>query len=291
MQAYADAPTIRIGSNPSETYGEPYYGLDTGIFARAGLNVQIQPFPNGAAIAEAILGGAIDLGLMDVLQVANANVRNIPLVFFAPATLYNATAPTSALCTSKDSNLRTAKDLEGQSIAVNGVKTMSEIATREWMRLNGADSAKAQFVELPPPAVVPAIQRGTVAAAVVSEPALSQAGDGVRVLAWPYSSVAKRFFIVAYAAQRDWLSQNMPLARKISQAIVETAHWANANHPASALILAKYAKIEPDQLQHMTRVTLGDTLDPQFVQPVIDVAVRYQAVARPVSANAIIVRV
>jgi NitT/TauT family transport system substrate-binding protein len=265
--------------------------LDSGIFARAGLNVQIQAFPNGAAIASAILGGAIDLGLMDVLQVANASVRNIPLVFFAPGTLYNSTAPTSALCTAKDSTLRTAKDLEGQAIAVNGVKTMSECATREWMRLNGADSMKAQFVELPPPAVVPAIQRGTVAAAVVSEPALSQAGDGVRILAWPYTAVAKRFFIVAYAAQRDWLQQNTPLARSIAGAIIETAHWANANHPATATILAKYAKVEPDQLAHMTRVTLGDALTPQLVQPSIDVAVRYQAVARPVAASDIIVRV
>ena len=290
LGAYADTSAVRIGSNPSESYAEPYYGSDAGMFARAGLNVEVESFANGAAIAQAILAGALDVGLTDVISVASAKVRNIPLVYFAPGVLYSSTAPTSTLCTTKESLLKTAKDLEGQTIAVNALKSMSECATREWMRTNGADPAKAHFVEVPPPAIIPAILRGTVAAGIVSEPAFSQSGDSVRAISHPYDSVAKRFFITSYAANQSWLLQNGVLAHRLLQTIVDIGRWANANHAATAITLAKYAKIDPDQLRTMTRVTLGDSLQPGFVQPVIDVAVRYGVIDHAVAANDIIFR-
>ena len=291
LNATAQSSEIRMGSNPSESYAEPYYALDAGFFSRAGLNVQVQSFANGAAIAQAIIGGALDVGLTDVISIALARVRNIPLVYFAPGVLYSSAAPTSTLCTTKESSLHVAKDLEGQTIAVNALKSMSECGTREWMRLNGADPSKAHFVEIPPPAIVPAILRGTVAAGIVSEPAHSQSGDSVRAISHPYDSVGKKFFITSYAANRDWLAQNGPLAHRLLQTIVDAGRWANANHATTAQTLAKYAKIDPAQLQRMTRVTLGDSLEPAYIQPVIDVAVRYDIVARAVAANDIIARV
>jgi ABC-type nitrate/sulfonate/bicarbonate transport system substrate-binding protein len=71
---------LLVGGSPSETYAEPYYGLDGGIFARDGLDARVAAFPNGASIAQAIIAGSIDVGLTDRIQVANATIRNIPIL-------------------------------------------------------------------------------------------------------------------------------------------------------------------------------------------------------------------
>jgi NitT/TauT family transport system substrate-binding protein len=289
--ARAQSGVLRVGANPAESYAEPYYGLDAGIFARAGLNVELNAFPNGGAIAQAVTAGAIDIGPTDVIQVANAFIRNVPIVYFAPGVLYSSTAPTSALCAPKDSPIRSAKDLEGQTVAVNSVKSMPECATREWIRKNGGDSAKVRFVEVPPQAIVAVLLRGTVAASIISEPALSQALDDVRVLAKAYDSVAPRFFINSFAARRDWIAANPATARRFADAVRETARWSNTHHAETAATLSKYAKIEPDRLRRMTRATFGETLDDRWIQPVIDIAVRYEIVARTVAASDITIRV
>jgi ABC-type nitrate/sulfonate/bicarbonate transport system substrate-binding protein len=45
--------TIHVGAIPSEVAAELFYGVDMGFFKKAGLDVQIDFFNNGAAIAAA----------------------------------------------------------------------------------------------------------------------------------------------------------------------------------------------------------------------------------------------
>jgi NitT/TauT family transport system substrate-binding protein len=246
LPRYAGAQALiplHIGASPFETYSEPYYAQESGIFARNGLDVTITGFPNGASNAQATIANALDIGMTDPIQVANAYLRNVPLCYFAPGVLYTSTAPTSALCVAKNGPVRTAKDLEGKTIAVNGLKSTAEFAVREWMRTNGADPAKAQFVEITFTATVAAIERGTIAAAIASEPALSQIPDDVRVLANVYDAIAKTWLINSYIARREWLPQNAEAARRFARAIAEAARWSNTHHAETAPMLAKVTKL------------------------------------------------
>src|ERR1700683_690205 len=76
--AGAQAVTVRIGQNANDAFGEGYYGADNGIFAAAGLNVEITTFPNGAAQAAACAGGTIDVGLGEATELANGIARGLP---------------------------------------------------------------------------------------------------------------------------------------------------------------------------------------------------------------------
>lgn len=52
LAAQAPAPiALHVGAIPSEVAGELFYGIDTGIFKKNGLDVDIQFFNNGGAIA------------------------------------------------------------------------------------------------------------------------------------------------------------------------------------------------------------------------------------------------
>ena len=56
-------PIVRCGSVPVDGYGQPYYGDAAGIFRDAGIDLQVVDLANSGAIAAAILGGSIDVGL------------------------------------------------------------------------------------------------------------------------------------------------------------------------------------------------------------------------------------
>ena len=72
---------------------------------------------------------------------------------------------------------------------------------------------------------------------------------------------------VAHALQKKGLTE--------SEAIHDAAVWGNANHAKSAEILLKYAKMDPDAAANMVRVKYGETLNPAWLQPVINVAAKY----------------
>jgi NitT/TauT family transport system substrate-binding protein len=288
----AQSAKLRIAAVPTDSYAEPYYINDGGFFSRAGIDVEINVFGTGGQIATAVAGGALDVGIADPIQVGSGFIRGVPFGFFAGGMMYSTDEPTSELCVSKTGPIKTAKDLEGKAIAVNGVKSMAEFATRDWIRDNGGDPAKVTFVEIPPAAVPPALQRGTVAAGMVSEPNLTIVADfDIVPLGKTYDACAKYFYIDLWFARREWIAANQETVRKMVGAIYEGARWANTHRPETLAILAKYAKLDVGKLGKMHRASYDTQLDPKKIQPPLDIAWKYKALERQLDANQLIVRV
>jgi ABC-type nitrate/sulfonate/bicarbonate transport system substrate-binding protein len=279
---------LRLAAVPSDSYAEPYDGLDGGFFARAGLDVEVTSFGSGGQITTALAGGAIDIGIADPIQVGAGFLHGTGFGYFAGGMEYTTNAPTTQLCISKTGPVKSVKDLAGQTIGVFGLNSMPMFATREWLSANGVDADGVKFVELPPSAMLPAIARGTVAAGVVTEPQISGAADlGCTPFAKVYDYCAKSFYINSWFAKRDWLAKNGETARKFVQ---ETARWANTHHAESLPILAKYTKMEPDKLSKMTRAVFDTALDPKKVQPPLTLAAKYHLLDRPLNADELIVK-
>lgn len=290
--ACAQTPTLRLGAVPSDSYAEPYYGLDGGFFSRAGLNVEITSFGSGAQITSAVAGGALDAGLADPIQTGAGYLRGVGFAYFAGGVVYTSAAPTTQLCALKNGPVKSPKDLAGQTLGVFGLRSMPVFATREWLKANDVDVDTVKFVELPPSAMVPAIVRGTIAAGVVVEPELSTVGDdGVVPIAKVYDFCAKTFYINSWFAKRDWLTANDATARKLQAAIYETGRWANTHHADTLPILAKYSKMDPGKIGRMTRATWATDLVAKDVEPPIALATKYHVFDKPLNAADLIVRV
>jgi NitT/TauT family transport system substrate-binding protein len=282
---------IRLGTSPADSYAEPFYAIAQGFLKQAGIEVALTLLPAASAIVQAVAGNALDVGLADPIQVAHPVNAGVPLAFFAGGGLYRSEAPTTLFVTSKTGPINAAKDLEGQNVAVIALASISSLAVREWLRQNGADQSKVKFIELPFPAMAPALARGTVAAAFLAEPFLTDARNDVRVLGKAYDAIAKSFYISSWFAPRDWLAKNADLARRLRQVVYQTARWANANQPESAPIVADYTKVTLDRVRSMTRTQYATSLDTRNMQPVLDVAFRYQQLERPVDATSLIARI
>lgn len=288
----AQSAPLRVASTASDSYAEALYGVDQGIFTAAGLNVDLQILGSGAAITTAVAAGAADIGITNPLPLLEAVEHGIPFVYICAGALINFDE--GSLCVSPSSTIHTGKDFDGKTIATSSLADINVVAIKAWIDRTGGDSSKAKFVEMPFAQMGPALQRGVVDAAPIVEPALSVAkrAGSVRVLLPPmYSVFGPNFMIAGWFCRADWLQNNRDTARRFVSAIYDTARWANAHADASAAILAKYAKLNPEVLKGMSRAPYATSLTPSMLQNVLDLAYKYQAVSKRVAPADVIAKV
>jgi len=274
--AFAADAAVKIAAVPFDSTAQPYYADQMGMFKKVGLNVELESFTtNGAVIAASVAGGSMDIGVSNFVSLAAAHVKKLPFVVIAPAALYSSKAPANALVVSLSSTIKTAKDFNGKTIAVSGVRNIAEFAPRYWIDKNGGDSAQVKFLEIAPAEQPAALAQGRADAASVSEPFIAAFKGVGRVLSYAYDAIAPTFMISGYFTTNEWARANLDTVRKFQEAMRESALWANAHQERSLEILAKAAKLEPSQLTTMARAVYTDKLDPAMIQPMIDVAATY----------------
>jgi len=283
----AQATTIRLGCGVDDAFMQPYWAAELGLFKRAGLDVQINVV-GPVAVVPAAIGGSIDVGMADPIQLALALNRGIALQYFAGGPLSTRQSPTLVLCVAKNSPIRTLKDLGGKTIAIISVRSLMQITTSELLTRNGADPATVKFFELHFPEMAPALARGAVDAALIGEPFLTENKADVRPIGVPFDVVAPSFTIFDWLARREWLEANAEVARKLAGVFYETARWVNGHTAESAAIEAKVTKIDPEVVRTMQRNPLSTALRAADVQPVLDIATRYKLLDRPVRAGELI---
>jgi NitT/TauT family transport system substrate-binding protein len=282
---------IRVGTTLNDSYVEPFYAQDQGFFERAGLNVDVRPFPNGSGVTAALAGNAIDVGITNPISLANAADHGLPFAFFASAALYNRDEV--EFCVAADSPIKSAKDLEGKIVGTTALRDSNSLHIVAWIDANGGDSTKVQLVEVPFPAMAPAIVRGTVVAAPIAEPYLSAAlkNGGIRVLGHTMDVFGKEFMVGGWFAERDWIAANMPLLRRFAGVIYETARWANTNPAASAAILSKYSKLDLNVVLGMNRARYGESFSLALFQRYLDLGYKYKYINRQFKATDLLVNV
>jgi NitT/TauT family transport system substrate-binding protein len=278
---------LHIETIPFDAGSEAFYAKDMGFFAKQGLDVTIDPVSNGPAIAAAVASGAVDIGFSNTLSIETAYKKGLPFVFIAAAALYSSAAPTSVLMVPKDSPLKTAKDLNGKTLGVNGLKNIAEYAPSLWIDKNGGDASTVKFVEVSPQEGPAALEAHRLDAAFVAEPQITQAKATSRVFSKPYDVLGEGWMIAGYFTTRQWAEAHPDLLRKFQAAMRETAIWANANPDKSADILAKYTKLDPALVRASYRAKFGESLSAAAIQPTIDLAAHYKLLESFPAANLI----
>ena len=269
---------LRIETIPFDAGAEVFYAQDMGFFTKGGLDVTITPINNGPGIAAAVASGAVDIGFSNPLSIAEAYKRGLPFAFIAPGALYSSTSPSTTLMVLKDSPIKTAADLNGKTVGVNGLKSISQYGPAIWIEKNGGDAGSVKWVEIPPAEGPEALQAHRVDALIIAEPQITKAKATSRVLANAYDAIGVDYMLAGYFASRTWADANPEAVRRFVAVMTETAKWANANPDKSAAILAKYTSLEPSIIRQSVRAVFGETLTPAMIQPLIDLAAHYGAI-------------
>jgi NitT/TauT family transport system substrate-binding protein len=270
---------LRIGLIPSDFSGQAYFAKELGYFESAGLDVELNPIGNGAAIQAALVSGALDIGYSNVLAMAAARSRGVPFQFVIGSNYYRRDEATvGAIGVARASTIQVARDLEGKTIAVSGINEIAWLAARRWMDTNGADSSKARFVELPFPAMAAAVAAGRVDAASLNlalAPTAGMPGDPLRLIGYSYDAIAPRWVISAWCATPDWIAKHPVELGHFVAAMQQATTWANAHRSDATAILAKYLNRSAASIEALPRPTFETRITPALLQPAIDQAARY----------------
>ena len=275
VPAAAQTTSLRIGVVAADTYAEANFADPVGIFRANGLSVQLTVLANAGAVAAAVAGGSLDIGIGSVGQIAAARENGIPFALIAPGALFNAKAPPAELRVAPSSTLQTARDLNGKNVAIDNLRGLPQISVDTWMLKNGGDLASLKYLEIPFPAMAAALQAGRVDAAVIAEPALTAARGTTRRLANTLEAIAPSFFISVWFATTPWLAQNTATAHRFATAIGQAARWANSHHAESAPILEAMTKVSPEVAATMNRAYFGTRLDAALLDPILVLTQRY----------------
>jgi ABC-type nitrate/sulfonate/bicarbonate transport system substrate-binding protein len=277
---------VRIGVTPTEVYAEAYYAADEGFFIKGGLDADVETLNSGSAAANAIIGGALDVGVTTPILLANAILHQAPFVLIAAGPLSTTKAPQSLICVKASSNYHTAKDLEGKTVGMIVLKTTQELSLDAWLDKNGAQRSSVRRVEVLFSEMETALDRGTIDAAIISEPFLTTSlkSGTVRSLGDPNVAIAPTYLLGAWFTTRAFAEANPATVKKFVDVIYATAKWANAHQPQTALIISKYMKIDPSITRVMNRIEYAESQRLPDMQALLDSGYKYGALPKPVVA-------
>ena len=270
-----DGP-LRVMTLPIDQGAQCFYAADLGMFKKAGLDAQVSITNFGTQVAAAVAGGSIEIGQSNIMSLAAAYAQGLPFALIAGAGLYSTAKPTSMMIVAKNSPLKTAKSLNGKTVAVNGLKSITQISVQAWADQNGGNSQSIKFVEMPFVEMEGALMSGRIDMALLADPNATTllAGGHTRPFGKAFDAIGKEFLIGGWFAKTDWIAANTDTVKKFVAVMRESAQWANkpANFSQSAAILEKYTKVT---VGAANRVAYAERLDPALIQPSIDTAAKY----------------
>jgi NitT/TauT family transport system substrate-binding protein len=279
---------VRVVGAPNDDLTAIIYAWKSGMYQKAGLDVSVAKSNSGAAGAVAVAGGAADIGKASTTSIFDAHLRGIPFTLVGPASVYDTKVPYGGFLFAPNSPIKTGKDAEGQTVAVASLSSLGHVAFAAWVEQHGGDPKLVKFVEIPFPAVPPALDQGRIIAGETTQPTQGAAvahGYGYRPI---YDAIAPRFAGSVLYSTQDFSTKNPAVMRAFVKTTYDAARYCNANPTATEQLMADWIGVPLEVMQKVPRVELGYELVLAQVQLVIDAAAKYGVLARGFPARELV---
>lgn len=286
--ARADAAqqTLRVSFELVNTMTPFCVALDQGFFKGSNLDVEAQALSGGAGALAALVAGSLDIASVNIVSMAQAREKGIPIVYVALTSLYSSTAPADALLVPKGSPIKTARDFNGKTIATNNLKGLGYVGARLWIDANGGDSSTVRFIEMSFDLMPSVLQSRQVDAAMIAEPAMERAWADSQLISYAYDAIGGTVLISGWAATTAWTAQNGDTARRFNDALIQAEQWCDRNADKATEIASRYLKMDPAMLRTLSRAPYPERRNAiPLAQPLIDAATRYGVLQSAIPAS------
>ena len=171
-----------------------------------GYKINWKQFGGGGEVIKAMASGAVQIGEIGSAGIAAAVSRGEPLEVFW---ILDDIGSAEALVVKKNSGIKTIADLKGKKIAMpfNSTTHFHMMVALEQAKINPAD---VQILNMRPPEVRAAWQRGDIDATFIWDPVLAEAKkDGTVILtSGKISADTGKATFDGYVVNRDWAKAN-----------------------------------------------------------------------------------
>ncbi|QZX96047.1 taurine ABC transporter substrate-binding protein [Pantoea alfalfae] len=237
----ADAVNVTVAY---QTSAEPakVAQADNSFAKESGASVDWRKFDSGAGVLRALASGDVQIGNIGSSPLAVAAAQKLPIEAFL---LASQLGNSEALVVKK--NITTPKDLIGKRIAVPFISTTHYsllAALKHW----GITPSQVQLINLQPPAIIAAWQRGDIDGAYVWAPAVNELEkegkvltDSAEVGSWGSPTLD------VWVVRKDFAEQHPEIVTAFARSAID-AQQAYLNSPDSWLK-------QPDNLSKLSRLS------------------------------------
>ena len=228
------------------------YGVHKGFFEDHELDVEVTPSQGGATVVPAVVSGDSDIAGSNVVSVLLAQSKDIPVKIVAPGTFVRSDEKQdfSAILVPGDSDIRSPRDLEGKTLAVNTLENVAELTAKESLSKQGVDVSGIELAEVDFPDMNAALAQGRVDAAFQIEPFVSLGlKEGYRVIDRPYVGTKPGLQIGSYFTSEKYLSENADVVDRFRQGVADTAAAIAEDPDDFRAFLPKASEIPPPAAQ------------------------------------------
>lgn len=262
---------IKVGVLPVVDVAPFYLAVEQGYFKEEGLEVEPVVMGSGPAAISGILNGDLDIAFASYpapLLAQSTKVADFKIVADALA----AKPGHLVVVAPPNSSLKKPADAPGKRIAITARNSMTDLAPMSVLKTEGVAYDQVQWVEMPFPNMITAMQNGEVDGAVAVEPwvtiAEKQLGatpvfDGA---SGPTAEIPMSGFVAVSGNGK--FATTSPNTIAAFQRALGTAQAQATDRPKMEQMFVKYAKVDKETAQLVTISTYSTSLEANRIQRV-----------------------
>ena len=168
---------VVVGVIPIADVAPAWLGAEKGFFREEDIDISFRPIAGGAEVIPQVLRGDVQFAFGNPVSLAFAQQRGLEPRYVTEGVQGGSSEKdaTNGLVVHKDSDIRRVEDLAGRTFAVNILNSLGEVTISTALEKEGVDTSDLEFVEVPFPDMLPALERRQFDVAWLPEPFVSQA--------------------------------------------------------------------------------------------------------------------
>jgi NitT/TauT family transport system substrate-binding protein len=287
-----------IAAVPATDSAGLYIAQERGMFAAAGLQVQIRPAISSADVIKAQEHGSYDIssGAYPSYIAADANGASFR-VLVAGSTMGPAT---QEIMVTRDSPINTVAQLKGKTIAINAPNNVGTVLVDSLLSDNAVNwrptvpaRDRVNLVPMPFPEMAGALKNGQVDAAWMPEPFITEDEEkiGAQPLADTDQGAAESLPIAGYVVTQSWLDK-YPHTAAVFRSVMEKAQAIAAQNQSEVQkAMTRYASVPSLSSNILATTGFPTTTTATPLQRVVSLMVQFDLLSQSYNAENFIAKI
>jgi NitT/TauT family transport system substrate-binding protein len=252
LRAQTNNTKIVFGYTAVTDFASVFVAREEGYFSKRNLEVEPKFIPLNPAIPAAIQAESLQIGGPTPSVYLQAVDGGLDHVVVAGGGGTDKSLTGVGLVARAGAGIKTAQDCIGRKIGVPGLGAFLHVTFRAWLKSQGVDYTKVNFIEASFPQHGDLLRGGSIDAVVTADPFMSRIiSSGVgQVVSYYTTFQPDGMPTILFTARRDWAVKNAIAVKSFREAVVEGAAFIR-NPKNSAKVrehIGKYIKLPPEVL-------------------------------------------
>jgi NitT/TauT family transport system substrate-binding protein len=258
-----------------------YIGVEQGFFRDENIELDLQPQQGGSVTITGVVSGDFQLGFANTGSMLVAATKGLPLRAIAPAASVGTDPEKedfTAIMVRPDSPINSVEDLAGKTIAVNTIQSMVDTFVRASLDATGVDSSSVNFLEIPFPDQVAALEAGQVDVITPQEPYLTGAEDhGLKTVLSGYCVTAiPHFTNGVYFTSEQFMQESPDVVEGLQRALTRSVEYANSHTDEVRASIPSFTGVDPQIAERIALPLWEPQINRETTEELADLLIEYK---------------